>query len=606
MDGWGHDGKGVVFTGSDNLVPDKDGNPNPQMRTAKRGDKVGVSIKGTPGHYYPGTTDVPLFWYELRAELTKGLVPDESSIQIKVDGTVLDSSLYSLSVEDSSDSTAEGIGYVITAKLEWAEYTKPTPYPEKWEFVRHLYEEDAEVELSFSATVGQSVPPTTQITATSIREHTVAEKSSSAKSPATVLIDGNLVIQRTDEAGEPLAGASYSVAGLKATKDTLNDNVFHYDSNGDITSFTTDEAGKVVILGVPLGQYTVIETATPEGHTIKQETQQVEVNWLSSSLEQYDSVVFEDMGSGLAKYVTRLADGSYVLSPAAYGVGQSQLPYDSASGSYRGEVELPYAGTVDIAKKGSGLTWTRINKDNYSVSGDFIFDEQLGKNVATWGFIPVLGTPSADVAITKEGDTLKIDDNSYRDFSLVLDSADGCYRYETSEDGAPMEIVACEENNGYTTMMSADYSELLGPGAIFVMPDRFNYDESTGLYSKYHTPSAWMVVDEITPETLTITGYPLLNYSPSFDIYYTSTISTKTNGIALSSAFRKTIQPTEAYGTNVLFSEMADNVDPADVPEDVPEDTPNPQTSDTLTKAACIILAATTSAYIIGRKLSRR
>ena len=213
IDGWGYDGKGVVFTGSENLVPDKDDNPNPQMRTAKRGDKVTVSIKGTPGHYVPGS-ELPLFWYELRAELTQGLVPDENSIQIKVDGTVLDSSLYTLSVEDLGGSSAEGIGYVIAAKLEWAEYTKPYANPMTWEFIRHLYDEDTVAELSFSAMVGQDTPSTASITATNKKDANGATQRSSTKSPATILIDGNLVIQRVDESGEPLAGASYSIACL--------------------------------------------------------------------------------------------------------------------------------------------------------------------------------------------------------------------------------------------------------------------------------------------------------------------------------------------------------------------------------------------------------
>ena len=607
IDGWGYDGKGVVFTGSENLVPDKDDNPNPQMRTAKRGDKVTVSIKGTPGHYVPGS-ELPLFWYELRAELTQGLVPDENSIQIKVDGTVLDSSLYTLSVEDLGGSSAEGIGYVIAAKLEWAEYTKPYANPMTWEFIRHLYDEDTVAELSFSAMVGQDTPSTASITATNKKDANGATQRSSTKSPATILIDGNLVIQRVDESGEPLAGASYSIAGLKATKDALNDNVYHYDSNGDITSFTTGEAGKIVILGVPLGQYTVTETATPEGHTIKQETQQVEVSWLSSSIEQYDSAVFEGLGNDLAKHVTRLTDGSYVLSPAAYSMSQDTIAYDSESNSYTGVLDMPYTPHITITKDGNNLTWTRGNWTHVALSsGNFIFDEQLGKYTTTWAFMPVSGTPQADISITKEGNTLKIDDHgSYKDIPFIFDSSDGCYHYEAAgSDGALEQYITCEENNGYTLKFTADYSELFGTEFILVIAYRYDYDENSGMYSRYSAPSTKMVIDEITSEKIKLTGYAILNYSPSLDIFYTTTMATG-NSIHLSYAFRKTIKPTEVYGTNVLFSEMADDTEPTGIPADTPEAIPNPQTSDAILQILAISTIALLSAFAIRKHLSRR
>ncbi|MBR0482741.1 hypothetical protein IJJ54_01365 [Candidatus Saccharibacteria bacterium] len=58
---------------------------------------------------------------------------------------------------------------------------------------------------------------------------------------------------------------------------------------------------------------------------------------------------------------------------------------------------------------------------------------------------------------------------------------------------------------------------------------------------------------------------------------------------------------------NLMVVSDEEETPSSETKEDEEEATPiNPQTSDTLIKAACIILATTTSAYIIGRKLSRR
>ena len=53
------------------------------------------------------------------------------------------------------------------------------------------------------------------------------------------------------------------------------------------------------------------------------------------------------------------------------------------------------------------------------------------------------------------------------------------------------------------------------------------------------------------------------------------------------------------YYAGYLFAEGSDD-------SVVPETIPNPQTSDALTKATCVILITTASVFVITRKLSRR
>ena len=80
---WGHDGKGIVFADSENLI-----NGNPQLKTAKRGDTLTFSVKLEAEDYYDAAETDPITEYRLVSLISSGLDVDLTSVQLKVNGQV--------------------------------------------------------------------------------------------------------------------------------------------------------------------------------------------------------------------------------------------------------------------------------------------------------------------------------------------------------------------------------------------------------------------------------------------------------------------------------------------------------------------------------------
>ncbi|MDO5649619.1 MAG: SpaA isopeptide-forming pilin-related protein [Gallicola sp.] len=64
---------------------------------------------------------------------------------------------------------------------------------------------------------------------------------------------GNLTIHKTGDGGSPLAGAGFTLTGIK-------------DTNGTYTSTTSDSNGVATFVNVPYGTYTLTESTVPEGY----------------------------------------------------------------------------------------------------------------------------------------------------------------------------------------------------------------------------------------------------------------------------------------------------------------------------------------------------
>lgn len=76
-----------------------------------------------------------------------------------------------------------------------------------------------------------------------------------------------IALLKTDENKAPLAGAKFTVDGVKA-KATSTPGVYVYDATTGVEEFSTDDQGMLVIKGLKQGEYTLTETVAPKGYNI--------------------------------------------------------------------------------------------------------------------------------------------------------------------------------------------------------------------------------------------------------------------------------------------------------------------------------------------------
>ena len=203
---WGHDGKGVVFTDNNNLV---DGNP--QLATAKRGDILSFSTELISERYYDDEETTPISSYMIYGLLSDGLSANQSSVVVKVDGEVLSSSTYELAYDELTPEQAAQFGYDFVAAIAVI-----IPWSANGTF---LYNDGAIIELSYQATIEDNAPSEVFSRGAYIID---GEDSSinlmDTDYQATAMIDGNILIRRVDENGNPLAGAKYTVTNVTASR----------------------------------------------------------------------------------------------------------------------------------------------------------------------------------------------------------------------------------------------------------------------------------------------------------------------------------------------------------------------------------------------------
>ena len=217
-------------------------------------------------------------------------------------------------------------------------------------------------------------------------------------------------------------------------------------------------------------------------------------------------------------------------------------------------------------------------------------------------------------------------DNNLFDFSLLDSKQTNDYFEDTQGDISETDYLKADETNNVPSFNYDDYygkytvNKENGNGALTYPVGMLTVSEILLAGNHYESLLKGTYIDDnsawwlITPSRFSLGTssvgmfHSLLGYMDGMGVRgemgIRPAISLKSSLGALSGDGSK--EHPFSNVTNDLPKEDNSGEDSGETPAEDEATPANPQTSDTLTKVACIILAATTSAYIIGRKLSRR
>ena len=266
---YGHDGKGVIFTNADGLI-----NGDSQKKIAKRGDRLSYSAEFYTERYRGTDDNEPITTYQLALSLSQGLTIDEESIVVKVGDQAVSKDAYSLEIRsvDSGDMLF-GVKDLVQIDLDWANYVQGDGW-NNYTVESFKYDEGVNIEVLYSATVDKNAPSKIKTNiAYSVKylnsyggistDYSNESDIIEGKYAATAILDGNIVIRKTDAGQNPVRGARYTIDGVTARR--LGDGVYKYDTTSTISEFETNERGEAIITNVPFGEYTISETYAPDG-----------------------------------------------------------------------------------------------------------------------------------------------------------------------------------------------------------------------------------------------------------------------------------------------------------------------------------------------------
>ena len=393
--------------------------------------------------------------------------------------------------------------------------------------------------------------------------------------------EGNLVIHKVDESGRPLAGAKFTIDNVKAMH--IGGRYVYSPKFGDFTEFETDETGTIVLAYIPYGDYTIREVSAPTGYKVNSAPTVISVNaetmseqtYVRNRYLQYQSASSAERNDITESVVKAPGDVIYQLMMA------DEAAYDEQENGYN----------ID------GMIVNKNSAGNYSFS--------LGQNT-----IEMYATSQGNYAALIKGSEIQADamsilsedkntsgilhmESDYLNggFSeeYIYDSETGCYiSSDETEDIAQRrsENFICKENSTYTLYRDEAKTRF--------MPH--TYDQASGKWI-YDPAAFYYRFTEIDNNSLAaLMGYSI-QHEPDLDRY---SIWWMVQWLIDIEKENVAINASEVTIANYPVSNDAE----AATDENGVES--NPQTSDTLTKAACIILMATASAYLMNRKLSRR
>ena len=384
-----------------------------------------------------------------------------------------------VSVEDVPTEEAEMTGYYLSVSIgvKWAEITRSS----NTFTTEFLYDEGAEIEIEYALRANSNAGASISFANVHGYDYVYSSNGNTRNTQISdiknlnVLIDGNLVIKRVDKNGAPLAGAKFAVEGVKAKESSTVAGAYEYDRNGSISEFVTDENGRVIITGLPLKDYTVIEAEAPAGHVTEDKTKTRTVAWEDLVNIDYNEEKF--MLAGLMD-----------LTPYLQSIGDDMYVYDMSQTGY----EMTYDATTGEYKNSSLLMTARKGTD-----GNYILDGALGDDIETtywddWGGYVAVSTLSdyltaesshvsypdiGDYLVKNNDGTITIRGMKNDDSETVFTSkGDGCYSADGSAlFGGEGEALLCEtENDEYQLVAPLSASSGMGKtvGAHFKYLDK--------------------------------------------------------------------------------------------------------------------------------------
>ena len=571
---WGHGGKGVIFADNNNLVGD-----NKQVKTAQRGQTLSYSIELETERYYDDNEAKPIIKYELGAMFSTGLEIDASSVVVKVGGQTIPSSDYIVNSVTRYDEVNMSS---FRVSLDWANYTKNGG---SYAFDSFKYAEGAPIELIFSARISENAPSEVYVKGeyafayiqdySSYTNHYDGEAAFfSPEHTATALLDGALVIRKTDSSGHPLANAKFAIEGVKAMHIGGR---YVYDPKGHYNEFTTNEDGMIVIIDMPFGEYKVKETDAPEGFRLDETTHLVQVqrSELSEVWYQRNRIGFNlgGMTYDCTNNSFKSPDGTIYFDGMPVFSESIDLTYDDATDAY-----LPESGGASVVKNGD----TYIVRDNegntiYSLE-KASYGDNLYKKVMT-----IRNSQGLNISISEIDEATIEVSNGYSDGreTIQKDSATGCYNSLSVFTNG----VLCKQGDGY--LMSAPGEN--GFEEFFMV---FEYDDESGLY--YYDPQVGQISFEIDENNnARLTTATTATYYEQYEKYFIIVMGPQ---VALSvTPFTDVVPAAQLSLVNYSTNGGAE-----------PEGIVNPQTSDTAIKALVIASICVAPAYVLRRQLSKR
>ena len=578
---WGHEGKGLVFVDNNNLVEG-----NPQLATAKRGDTLNFSMEIETQRYNDAEMTSPVEVYAIYGLFSDGLVFDPQSIVVKVGGQVLVQDSYAL---EHIDDLGEASALLGDAK---SVFYAQVPWSNSGNF---LYDEDAKITVTYTATIAEDVPSEVWSRGAYASDSSSQDSSflRDTEHQATALIDGNILIRRVDANGNPLAGAKYTVSGVKADQTSV-EGVYSYNPEGSVTEFQATTGGQVFILGVPFGDYVVTEVETPDGHEASEKSivKAVSFSDLKTSSYQYDRISFSGMDMG--PHIQTYDDGTqgwYLLYEEA------KFSYNTISEQFESNHGAWLNHTV-ITKDANGYHYTTAIRDDENgdkvVSGSFKYDQTHKKYMTVFNISEVYGN-----SMNRGSDYLVFSENrqsvvveGYSEYGerpgdFTYDESDGCYYGDIPFSGGYRWKKLCQDGDYYRLAGaygdSSEYSAYLS----------IRYDGNLNTYFMDY-PMFVATIEEESPEQLTLTLAPKLNYSKKMDKYL---VLFGSDGVSQVGFDRETANADVAVA-EFLFKDKTDKAIPGGIV--------NPQTSDVIIKVLAVSVVALLPTITIRRHFSRR
>ncbi|MBQ8156819.1 hypothetical protein IJ102_00255 [Candidatus Saccharibacteria bacterium] len=571
---YGHDGKGVIFTDTEQLVDN-----NPQLRTANRGDTLNFSAKFEMERYYDDAKTMPITRIELAIGFSEGLVLSENSVSLRINNQLIPAGEYSTDSFDFDEDEQLQSGITGATVFNVPLYNGAFIYPE-----------NSTIELLYSATAGENaegeVYGRTAYAVSYVNggsedtDWSTEEDLFSDSYQATAMLEGNITIRRIDEAGNPVQGAEYTIDGVKATKVEDEEGVYIYATDGDISEFKTGEDGIAVITGLPFGEYTAREVSAPANspkvdtitQDIAKEMTKTEYgktrfvgSYVSSTpiIDYTDFIrVFDDGSMGADNLeIAKKIDPEIVEE-----LGEdfnNIATYDEESGTYIGPTLV-------------GESIKKVD-DTYVIgNGDLVipYDSAIGMYRYT---MKLSDTWSDLLFITNDDGTASFGDSSGNQTTLTLNSGTGCYEVSSGEG-------FCKDGENYIYKYHGDWYLVAYP------------TETEGVYSVDYD-FVYYTIEELDENTLRFSMYAPISYLESSDTYYIAPMS---SGIGVK---KLTVAKSTVMASEYLFRSEAKNKTDELTPEPIPA---NPQTGDVVFKAILIMLAGIASIAITSKRLIKR
>ena len=385
---------------------------------------------------------------------------------------------------------------------------------------------------------------------------------------------GAIVLEILDEEGKAVPGAVFEIDGVRALR-TMKSYVYNKDF-GMYSQFTTDGNGRIAIENVPYGAYTVRFVSGPDGQAVTEPVKAIEVNEQTTAAVQYQHPQLyledDDEDNDFTNIIFVSPTGAtyidlFSLNNPTNG-GGIEVAWDETAGGYVTPEEV-------ITKKDNDTFELDIDREVIELKK--ITDNLFSADIKAAGF-PAMGGEFS-VQENSDGTISAI----VRDQTYVLSQgSSGCYPLD--EDG----VNICKENGIYLLNYNlGEEQESAGLRAFLPM----RYDEQSGKYIFNDTIITIELVEGDDGRALALEGFAV-QQDP--DLHIWTLFNTGVQIVLSNESVTDEIQAT-----------LASFKATAPIPSD-PAQPANPQTSDALTKATCIILITAASAFVITRKLSRR